>query len=147
MYDVFRFLAGAPVKSIDAMAIDPGSLAYARNDNFSATITYEDGSLATLVYTALGPKSGVGKEHLTVFCDGEAYLVDDFRKLVKASDATVLWQSGETLKGHVEELGQFADAILSRAPLIPFADLVETTAVSLEVEDQIFGRSASDADC
>ena len=38
MYDVFRFLAGSPVRSIDATAIDPGALPYARNDNFAATI-------------------------------------------------------------------------------------------------------------
>ena len=37
MYDVFRFLAGAPARSIEATAIDPGSLPYARNDNFTAT--------------------------------------------------------------------------------------------------------------
>ena len=37
MYDVFRFLAGAPVRSVEASAIDPGELPYARNDNFAAT--------------------------------------------------------------------------------------------------------------
>jgi predicted dehydrogenase len=57
MYDVFRFLTGAPVRSIDAAAIDPGTLPYARSDNFAATITYDDGSIASLVYTALGPDS------------------------------------------------------------------------------------------
>src|SRR5262249_26749969 len=60
MYDVFRFLAGAPARSIEATSIDPRDLPYARNDNFSATIAYEDGSIASLVYTALGPKSGMG---------------------------------------------------------------------------------------
>ncbi len=44
----------------------------------------EDGTLASLVYTALGPKSGLGKEHITVFCDGEAFIVDDFKKLTKS---------------------------------------------------------------
>src|SRR5207245_874886 len=64
MYDVFRFLAGAPVRSIEATAIDPGALPYQRNDNFSATIGYEDGSLAHLLYTSLGPKTGMGKERI-----------------------------------------------------------------------------------
>jgi predicted dehydrogenase/threonine dehydrogenase-like Zn-dependent dehydrogenase len=142
MYDVFRFLAGAPVRSIAATAIDPGSLAYARNDNFSATVGYTDGSVATLVYTALGPKTGMGKEQITVFCDGDAFVVDDFRKLVRASDGAVLWQSGEILKGHFEELKQLGDAIADGgAPPIPFDEIVETSAVALEVEDLIFGRA------
>jgi predicted dehydrogenase/threonine dehydrogenase-like Zn-dependent dehydrogenase len=144
MYDVFRYLTGAAVKSIAAAAIDPGSLAYARNDNFSATLAYEDGSVATLVYTALGPKTGMGKEHITVFCDGEAYVLDDFRTLTKVSDGTVLWQSSEVLKGHFEELGRFAEAVASGVPLIPFDELVETSAVALEVEDQLFGRAPAD---
>ena len=96
-------------------AIDPGALPYARNDNFAATIGYEDGTLASLVYTALGPKSGLGKEHITVFCDGEAFVVDDFKKLTRASDGSVLWQSGEPDKGHFEELSRFGDAIATAA--------------------------------
>jgi predicted dehydrogenase/threonine dehydrogenase-like Zn-dependent dehydrogenase len=144
MYDVFRFLAGAPVKSIDAAAIDPQGLAYSRNDNFSATLTYEDGSVATLLYTALGPK-GLPKEQITVFSDGEAYLVDDFRALTKGSDGSTLWQSGEVNKGHFEELSRFGDAIANgSASPIPFEEIIETTAVSLQIEDLIVGRASAD---
>ena len=141
MYDVFRFLAGAAVRSVAASAIDPHELPYARNDNFAATITYEDGTVATLVYTALGPKSGLGKEHITVFCDGEAFIVDDFKKLTKASDGSVLWQSGDPDKGHFEELSRFGDAIATggTAP-IPFAEIVETSAVALQIEDLLSGH-------
>ena len=142
MYDVFRFLAGAPVRSVDASAIDPRELPYARNDNFAATITYDDGTVASLVYTALGPKSGLGKEHITVFCDGEAFMVDDFRKLTKASDGSVLWQAGEPDKGHFEELSRLGDAIATAGPApIPFDEIVETSAVALQVEDLIHGRT------
>jgi predicted dehydrogenase len=142
MYDVFRFLAGAPVRSIEASAIDPGTLAYARSDNFAATITYDDGTVASLVYTALGPKTGLGKEHITVFADGEAFLVDDFKKLTRASDGSVLWQSGEADKGHLEEVGRFGDAIAGGEPSpISFDELVETSAVALHVDDLIHGRS------
>jgi len=141
MYDVFRFLAGAPVRSVEASAIDPHQLPYSRSDNFAATVTYADGTVGSLVYTALGPKTGMGKEHITVFCDGEAFIVDDFKKLTKASDGSVLWQSGEVDKGHFEELSRFADAIASDgASPIPFEELVETSAVALQVEDLIHGR-------
>ena len=141
IYDVFRFLAGAAVRTVAAAAIDPHELPYARNDNFAATITYEDGTVATLVYTALGPKSGLGKEHITVFCDGEAFVVDDFKKLTKASDGSVLWQSGEPDKGHFEELSRFGDAIATGgAAPIPFPEIVETSAVALQIEDLLSGH-------
>ena len=142
MYDVFRFLAGAPARSIDAAAIDPHDLPYARNDNFAATIAYDDGTVASLVYTALGPKSGLGKEHITVFCDGEAFIVDDFRKLTRASDGSTLWQSAEPDKGHFEELSRLGDAIASgSAAPIPFDEIVETSAVALQIEELIYGHA------
>jgi len=142
MYDVFRALVGAPARSVSAVAIDPGALPYRRDDNFSATITYEDGSLAHLVYTALGPKTGLGKERIEIFCDGETYVVDDFTSLVKASDGSVLWQSSEVDKGHYEELSRFGDAVAAGAAApIPFDELVETSAVALHVQDLLQGNA------
>ncbi len=136
MYDAFRSLTGSPVKTVTATAIDPGPLPYVRSDNFSATLGYEDGSVATLTYTALGPKTGLGKERIEVFCDGEAWVVDDFKKLIKGSDGSVLWQSTEPDKGHFEELSRMAEAIATGGPSpIPFGDIVETTAVALQIED------------
>ncbi|MGE3166283.1 MAG: bi-domain-containing oxidoreductase [Planctomycetota bacterium] len=147
MYDVFRSLVGTPVRSIQAEAIDPGSLPYLRSDNFSATLGYEDGSLATLTYTALGPKQGLAKERVEVFCDGEAYLVDDYKRLVRGSDGAVLWQASDADKGHFEELSRFGDAIAtgSSAP-IPPAEIFETTAVALRIEDLLHGHGANDRD-
>jgi predicted dehydrogenase len=141
MYDCFRFLAGAPIASIEATAIDPGSLPYLRNDNFGATLGYADGSVASLLYTALGPKDGLPKERIEVFCDGEAYVLDDYRNVTRARDGHVLWQSDTVDKGHFEELARFGDAIASgRDSPIPFHELAETTAAALEVEDALLSR-------
>jgi predicted dehydrogenase/threonine dehydrogenase-like Zn-dependent dehydrogenase len=140
MYDTFRSLARAPVRGVTAQAFDPGaSAAYLRNDNFSATITYEDGTLASLIYTALGPKE-LGKERLEIFCDGEAYVIDDYKTLRRASDGAVLWESREIDKGHAAEIVRLADALRRGMPPIAFDELVETTAVSLQIEDLLFGR-------
>lgn len=141
MYDVFRFLAGATVRSVQATAINPGSLPYKRNDNFCATVGYADGSVGNLTYTALGPKQGLAKERVEVFCDGEAYIIDDYRSLMRGSDNKVLWQNDTVDKGHFEELSRLGDAIATGATSpIPFEELVETTAVALRVEDLLFRR-------
>jgi predicted dehydrogenase/threonine dehydrogenase-like Zn-dependent dehydrogenase len=141
MYDVFRFLAGSPVVSISATPIDPASLPYLRNDNFCATLAYADGTVGNLVYTALGPKQGLAKERVEVFCDGEAYIVDDYKSLSRASDGNVLWQSPTADKGHLEEMSRLGAAIAGAACPIPFDEIVESTAVSLHIEDLLHGRS------
>lgn len=141
MYDVFRFLAGRPVAGISARSIDPDNLPYLRTDNFCATLSYEDGSVGNLVYTALGPKQGLPKERIEVFCDGEAYIVDDFKSLVRASDSEILWQSDIVDKGHFEQLSRFGDAIANgqEAP-IPFEEIIETSAAALQIDDILNGR-------
>lgn len=142
MYDFFRSLTGAPVAGVSASSIDPRASAYRVNDNFVATLTYADGSLATLTYTANGPKTGLAKERIEVFCDGKAYVLDNFTSLSEYPADAMLWQSGEGDKGHFTELSRFGDLIAEGASdgPIPFADIVETTAVSLHIEDLLQGR-------
>jgi predicted dehydrogenase len=141
MYDLFRSLAGAPVASASITAINPGDSAYLKNDNFAMTASYEDGSVGNLVYTALGPKEGLPKERIEIFCDGEAYIVDDFKALIRASDGNELWKSRTADKGHFEELSLLADGLVNKtgAP-IAWSEIIETTALSLHLEDMIHGR-------
>lgn len=143
MYDTMRFIAGAPVAAIAAVAIRPGNRPLLRTDNFTASLRYADGSVGNLVYTASGPKGGLAKERIEVFCDGEAYVLDDFVRLTRASDAKVLWESSTPDKGHEREMSRLADALRdgSAAP-IPTEELFETTATSLYVEDLLFERAA-----
>lgn len=140
MYDVFRALTGQAVSSIQAACVTPGGLRL-RNDNFSACLCYADGSQATLLYTALGPKTGLPKERIEVFCGGEAYIIDDYRKLTRASDRAVLWE-GEMDKGHASEFELLGAALTSGAEApIAFDEILETTAVSLYIEDLLCGRA------
>ena len=78
-----------------------------------------------------------------LFSTLEMFVVDDFRKLIRASDASVLWQGAEGDKGHVAELGLLADAIATGSPApIAFDEIVETSAVALQIEDLIYGRES-----
>lgn len=140
IYDVLRALAGCAATSVQAAGIDPGQADWLCNDNFSALVTYRDGSLGTVIYTAMGPKQGLPKERLEVFCDGEAYLLDDYRSVTRVGNGAVLW-SGATDKGHREEVRRFCQAVRDGgAAPIPIDEVLETSAVALTVEDQLFGR-------
>jgi len=141
MYDTLRFLAGAPVRSIGATSIGPGSRPLLRSDNFVATLGYQDGSVGTLIYSASGPKGGLGKERLEVFCDGEAFVLDDYVRLSRASDGRVLWEASSADKGHEQEMSDLADALRDgTAAPISAEEIFETSAVALHVEDLLFGR-------
>jgi hypothetical protein len=101
--------------------------------------------VGNLVYTALGPKQGLPKERIEVFCDGDAYIVDDFKSLMRASDGEVLWQSETVDKGQYEQLCRLGDAIASggSAP-ISFEEIVETSSVALHIDDILNGRQGQE---
>ena len=46
----------------------------------SVTLRYEEGSVATLLYTALGP-SDLGKEYMELYVNGKALVLDDYKSL------------------------------------------------------------------
>lgn len=141
MYDLFRSLSNSPVVSVNATAINPAGKPYLPSDNFAATIAYEDGSIGNLVYTALGPKKGLPKEHIEVFCDGDAFIIDDFKQVTKAGTGEILWSAPETDKGQAAQMTALAHSFASGQPApIPFEEIAETTAVSLYIEDLLFGR-------
>jgi predicted dehydrogenase len=144
MYDFFRSFAKTEVTSVSATAIKPGDLPYRKDDNFAATVAYADGSVGNLLYTAMGPKQGLPKERIEVFCDGEAYIIDDFKILTRCSDGEVLW-SGETDKGHAEEMRLLGLSLKEglEAP-IPINAIVETTAVSLRVQDMLMSKDLNE---
>lgn len=143
MYDFFASLAGAAPEAISAHGISPQGTAYFANDNFAATLRYADGSVCNLVYTASGPKAGLPKERIEIFCEGKAFLIDDFVKCVEYPSGQTIWEAAAADKGHASEMSLLADALARGADEgpIPARRIFETTAVSLLIEDLINGRA------
>ena len=135
IYDLFTYLAGSKVVAINAQAIKPATGFYGRNDNFIATMTFEDGSVATLTYTALGSKD-YPKEQLQVFVDGKVIVMDDYKKLTITGANAAGVETKLTDKGQKEELEAFAHAIRQGGEWpIPFWQQLQATEISFKVEE------------
>jgi predicted dehydrogenase len=76
--DLLQFLINAPPTEVTARSLRSGQAE--AEDELLVTISFKDGSLGTLVYTAGGDRS-FGKERLEVFGGGRAAVLDDFRSL------------------------------------------------------------------
>ena len=68
------------MSSISATAIKGPMGYYGLNDNFVATLGFEDGSVASLTYTAQG-HADMGKERMELHVDGISIVLDDYRSL------------------------------------------------------------------
>ena len=139
IYDLFAALTGGEPRSVSARAIEPRSKQWTRNDNFSATVAYSDGSVCTLVYTALGSPDHP-KERMEIFADGKVVTLDDYRSVEVAGARISGWRSPTIDKGHLQELESFATAIREggRWP-IPLEEQLGTMRVAFEVERQLSG--------
>ena len=140
IYDVFNFLTGSGYKEVKASAISAKSKHWGRNDNFVVIVSYEDGSICTLTYTALGNKK-YAKERMEVFCDDKVMYMDDYKNVTTVGMNGGDWSSNTVQKGQMEELEVLADTLIRDQPWpISMQDQIASTEISFFVEDQIKGK-------
>jgi len=135
IYDLFTFLTNHAVSRVTVQTIVPTTGYYGRRDNFVATMVFEDGSVASLTYTALGAPEHP-KEQMDLYVDGKVGVLDNYRRtsIVGAKLGTVTTKLTE--KGHREELEAFAAAVLQGGDWpIPLWQQVQATEIALQVED------------
>jgi predicted dehydrogenase len=134
IYDLFTYLTASKVVTVEAKAIAPTTGHYSCSDNFVATMTFEDGSVATLTYTALGSKE-YPKEQLEVFVDGKVLVLNDYKQLTISGSKAKGLETKTVNKGQKEELEAFARAIQQGGDWpIPLWQQVQATEISLAVE-------------
>ncbi|MDC0309004.1 bi-domain-containing oxidoreductase [bacterium] len=139
IYDLFTALADAEVTGISAQAIKPATAHYGRNDNFVATLSFADGSVANLIYTALGHKA-VPKETAELYVDGKIALLDDYKSLTVHGIKKLSLQTRLQDKGLMIELERFAEGIQTGEWPIPWWQQVQVSEVAFAVEEMVFER-------
>lgn len=141
IYDLFTFLTGSRVSRIQAACITPATAYYAASDNFVATLHFEDGSVASLTYTALGT-SEHPKEAMEIFVDGTVVSLQDYRTLSFAGARQPPFKTGSSDKGQKEELQAFAAAIRHGGEWpIPLWQQSQATRISFAVENVLAGAA------
>lgn len=141
IYDLFTFLTNSQVLSISTHAIYPNTDYYSSQDNFITTLTFADGSIATLTYTSLGSKE-FAKEQCDIYVDGKVLSVDDYKSLTIAGAKIKGLQHVSIEKGQMEELNAFADAIIQTGIWpIPLWQQIQATQISFRVEAQLHKES------
>ena len=132
--DLLRFLAGSPIESVQAVAMDSEC-----NDSVMMQLRFVDGSIGSINYLANGSKA-FAKERLEVFCGGAILQLDNFRSLKSFGWAGVknqrLWRQD---KGQANCSAAFVAAIQSgdHSALVPMDELVEVANACFDVVEQI----------
>ncbi|CAA7621659.1 bi-domain-containing oxidoreductase [Magnetospirillum sp. UT-4] len=132
--DLARMLVGGPIASVQA---DAAAVSHGGCDDLTVTLSFTDGSLATIVYTALGDTS-YSKERFECFAGGTVITIDNFLTLTVAQGgkSKVEKALGQD-KGHRAELEAFVAAVKGGPLPADEAELVETSLATIAVLDSL----------
>ncbi len=133
IFDLFNFLTGSEPIEVTYESINPKTNYYSAKDNMVITVKYADGSVCTLLYTALGGED-FGKEYMEVYFDNKTIVLDDYQKMTGFGIAADLTGS-EQNKGHLQELIEFAEGIKSGKIPIELKDMKQATYTTFLIED------------
>ncbi len=78
--DLFCFLTGSTPRTVSVEALRPARDDLFPTDNFSVQISFDDGSICSLVYTSIG-HTALGKERMELFFDSKSIVMDDYLTL------------------------------------------------------------------
>lgn len=136
--DLITFLTGSRVVSVclNAMGRNPTET----TDSASLLLRYENGATGVVNYFANGSKA-YAKERVEVYSQERTLVLDNFRKLTGYGFRGFSSLSGRQDKGHTEQMKRLIGQLRSGQdapsgePLIPFADIVNTTQTMLAALD------------
>lgn len=133
--DLAGWLSGGRVAEVFASATTDGKSPQGAED-VVATLRYDNGSVATVAYTASGG-SRLGKERIEVFCGGRSFVIDDWRRYISAGTGRVRTQRVKPDKGHEAEIAQFIRKARGHPDVDEFAASIASTAATLAVVESI----------
>lgn len=129
--DYMQALCAAPPTSVFSSRIGQHSSGIT-DDQCSISLTFGDGSIGTIVYTAEG-NSGLAKERFEAHADGKSLTMDDFMETqMYAGSRKQVFKTAKREKGFLEEMAQFVSAIeQGLPPVIPFEEIEAVTRACL----------------
>jgi len=138
-FDFCNWIVGRDPMRIYAEKITSNNESMVDTNNVISTIRYEDGSVASIIYTTIGNES-YPKERIEIFSDGGVIAIEDFKELV----VTGLDGKSEKLKriekGQFElinEYGKLLKGASISTDLPSVEDGVKATICSLKVHDAL----------
>ncbi len=132
--DFARYLTGQEITRVHAQAAGGES---SLGDDVNVSLSFADGSLTTIVYTAQGDLSA-GKERYEIFAGGRNGIIDDFRTLEISGSGKNISERASADKGFATSLASFVSAVTgSTEPGIEEAELIEISAATIAILDSL----------
>lgn len=135
--DFAMFLTGSAPRVVEAVAVGGGS--EPREDSLAATLRFRDGSVAVIVYSALGDR-GMPKERVEILGEAGAGALDDFAELSLYRHGKEEHLTGRRDKGHGAEVETFIASCREGRQPWPVEDMAAAMRATFAIRDAVAGR-------
>ena len=139
IFDLFCYLTESEPVAVSVEALYTTREDLFPTDNFNAQISFKDGSVCSLMYTALG-HAKLGKERMEIFFDSKTIVMEDYIKLTgfglsSRFDDEIITQD----KGHETLINTFFQSIKKNqfAPPIDFTRLLMVAELTLIIDQLV----------
>ena len=130
--DTLRFLTGSPVRSVQAACIQSDNAKLTSRDSLSITLSYQDGSVAAILYHALGnPAFPKRRWKLQQRAKSSIWMISINSKSSDLKRERIKAKQGKEFCRRNRRFRQGSRK--RRACPIPFPEIVETTKVTFAV--------------
>ena len=141
--DLASALVGSLPKTVTCIGTAQENKSALLNDNVSIMLTFENGSIANIIYTADGPKA-MAKEHIEVFGGGRSAVINDFKStdLYQGDNKVESQKLAGQDKGQKAMLNAWLDGVKAGQPCVSYECLMANSlATILAVESLATGTS------
>ena len=143
--DLLQSLTGSLVSRVHAERIGGNNCSAVNNDNIVVSMKFEDGSIASLTYSASGDKA-YSREALEVFTEGTTLVCKDFRVSMKyfGGKKESFKTQGQQM-GYQEELKHFTNCVLgTETPIVSLEEAIATIHTIFSIERSLsIGKTVS----
>lgn len=139
--DLASALVGSNVKTVYAVGSNKAEKSALLNDNLCLALTFENGSVASITYTADGSKA-MAKEYIEVFGGGRSAQIDDFKEVALYSGESNAKRNklGVQDKGQKHMIAAWLEGLQGGKPCVDYDCLMATSlATVMAVESLGFG--------
>ena len=138
-FDFFNFLLGPGEPRIVADSAGVTGANSVARDNLSVTLRYPDGSMANLLYVAMGSKE-MDRERVELFGQKSSMVLDDFKELSIYADRSETVRLPRIDKGHTNELLEVAKFVRGKeSTVISTEEVFAATELTFRADEAVRG--------
>ncbi|MDB4665618.1 bi-domain-containing oxidoreductase [bacterium] len=139
--DFTSFIIGQNVVEVQAQCVGTDNAGLVAEDNVSINLKYADGSVANILYVALGSPD-IAKERCEIYANESVAVMENFCKTTCSGKLGKEKLKGKQAKGFAEELEAFASAVKSGdSSPISFESLINTTETCFAIHEAMQCKS------